>query len=91
MFFKTVLYCVLLQILSRKSREEKYNRAENNITSAVPSTTTGAIVKENTVLIYLRELASHPILKGKKKGEGRRKEVQGRNLIQQPSQYFSLA
>lgn len=68
MFFKTVLYYVLLQILSRNSREEKYIRAENNITSVVPSTITGAAVKENIVLIDLRELASHPVLKDKKKG-----------------------
>lgn len=73
MFFKTVLYYMLLQILSRKSREEKYIRTENNITSAVLSTIAGAIVKENTILIYLRELASHPVMKDKKKREKRKK------------------
>lgn len=73
MFFKTVLYYMLLQILSRKSREEKYIRTENNITSAVLSTIAGAIVKENTILIYLRELASHPVMKDKKKGEKKKK------------------
>ena len=71
---------MLLQILSRKSREERYNRAENNITSAVPSTITDAIVKEYTVLIYLRELASHPVLKDKKK-QGRKKKRSSRKEL----------
>jgi len=57
MFFKTVMYYGLLQILSRKSREEKYNRAENNITSSLPSTITDAIIKKDAVLIYLGVLA----------------------------------
>lgn len=72
MFFETVLYYVLLQILSRKSREEKYNTDEN-ITSAFPSIITSAIAKKNTVLIYLRELTSHTVLKDKKKGRRKKK------------------
>lgn len=79
MFFETVLYYVLLQILSRKSREEEYNRAEN-ITSAVPSTITSAIAKENTALIYLRELTSHPVLKDKKKGRRKKKRSSRKEL-----------
>jgi len=51
------MYYGLLQILSRKSREEKYNRAENNITSSLPSTITDAIIKKDAVLIYLGVLA----------------------------------
>lgn len=65
---------MLLQILSRKSRGDKYNKTENNIITAVPFTITGAIVHRNT-LLYLKKLAFHPKLKGRreeKKGGWRR-------------------
>lgn len=65
------IFYLCLQILSRKSREGKCSRAVN-ITSAVASTIAGATADGNTLFIYLRDLASHPIQMDKETW-GRRK------------------